>query len=226
MRELLGPYVLGALIPEEERTVERHIEGCAACRDEERGLRGTHERLAGASIAASSAPPDLKTRVLNALSGRDETGPARGALRHVARANRTVLVAALLLFVLAGVAYSAGLFDRPAETAILAPTELAPGAGGELRIRGSGADMRASLDVWGLPRTDQNEYYELWFGKEEGRVSAGTFTVDDGGQGELSALCPEVAGDYQRAGITLEEFPEEPRMDSARVVLRSDLQGS
>ena len=64
----------------------------------------------------------------------------------------------------------------------------------------------------------------MWLGKEGGRVSAGTFVVDDQGRGELSALCPEVAGGYQRAGITLEQFPEEPRIDSARVVLRGDLQ--
>jgi hypothetical protein len=35
-----------------------------------------------------------------------------------------------------------------------------------------------------------------------------------------------VAGDYQRAGITLERFPEEPSIEDARVVLRGDLQGS
>ncbi len=64
----------------------------------------------------------------------------------------------------------------------------------------------------------------MWLGKEGGRVSAGTFAVDDRGRGELSALCPEVAGGYQRAGITLEQFPEEPRIDSAKVVLRGDLQ--
>lgn len=200
--------------------VEWHLAGCDACRNDERDLRESHECLAGASIAASSAPPDLKTRVLDALPGGTIRGGRTGRRRGRAAA------AVLLLFALAVVAYSAGLFDQSAESATLAPTDLAPGAGGELRMRGSGTDMQASLEVWGLPRTDQNEYYELWFGRDEGRVSAGTFTVDDRGRGELSTLCPEVAGGYQRAGITLEKFPEEPRMDSASVVLRSELQGS
>ena len=68
MRELLGPYVMGALDLEEERAVRLHLTRCAACRDEERGLRETHERLAGVSIAASFAPPDLKPRVLDAVA--------------------------------------------------------------------------------------------------------------------------------------------------------------
>ena len=230
-RELLGPYVLGALDPEEERTVEQHLAGCAACRDEERGLRETHERLAGASIAAASAPPDLKARILGALPqrggswGTTSGGPAR-SVWGASPIRRAVAVAVLLVPAVLVVVYATGLFDRSELTASLAPTELAPGAGGELEVRGSDSNLEASLEVWGLPETVPDEYYELWLGKEGGRVSAGTFAVDDRGRGELSTLCPEVAGGYQRAGITLEQFPEEPRMDSARVVLRGDLQGS
>lgn len=216
--DLLGPYVLGALDLEEEKAVERHLETCAACRDEERGLRETHQRLAGASIAASSAPPELKARVLDALPPRDGGGMSRGSLRGALAA-----AAVLLLFGVAVVTYSTGLFDRTAEAAALAPTELAPGAGGEIKLQGAGSDMQARMEVWGLPETGPNEYYELWLGREGGRVSAGTFTVDDGGHGEVSALCPKVVGGYERAGITLEQFPEEPRMDSARVMLRGDL---
>ncbi len=222
-RELLGPYVLGALDPEEEKAVERHLSRCAVCRDEERGLRETHERLAGTSIAASSAPPDLKARLLTRLPTRGGSGTVWGALRNVPRAGWVAAAAVLLLFALAVVAYPVGIFDRAEATATLTPTELAPGAGGEIRMRGSGPNSEASLEVWGLPQTGPNEYYCLWFGREEGRVSAGTFTVDGTGWGELSGSAPEMAGGYQRAGITLEEFPEEPRVDSARVVLNGDL---
>ena len=238
-REMLGPYVLGALDVEEEKAVEWHLEECAACRDEERGLRETHERLAGASISASSVPADLKARILDALPGlsghegsepaRDgRQSPPRGALPGATRVGRAALAAAamLLLFALGAVVYSAGVVGQTAETATLAPTEFAPGAGGELEVRGSGRNARASLEVWGMPETGPDEYYELWLGREGGRVSAGTFAVGGEGRGELSTLCPEVVGGYERAGITLERFPEEPRMDSARVVLRGDLQGS
>ena len=223
-RDLLGPYVLGALEPEEERVVESHLDRCAACRDEERGLRETHERLAGASIAASSVPADLKTRILDGLHRRETARSDRRDTRSwTGRVGAAAAV--LLLFALAG-AFYAGLFERTQTTASLAATELAPGAGGELKIRGSGQNVEADLEVWGLPPTESDEYYELWLGREGGRVSAGTFTVDDRGRSEISTLCPELAEEYQRAGITLERFPEEPSMDSARVVLRADLQGS
>ena len=224
MRDLLGPYVLGALEPEEVRLVGDHLDECLECRNEERGLRDTHERLAGASIAAASVPMDLKTRILDELR-RCETARAerRAAGSRMSRVGAAAAV--LLLFVFAG-AYYAGLFERTQTSAILAATELAPDAGGEIKIRGSGQNMEADLEVWGLPATGSNEYYELWLGREGGRVSAGTFTVDDKGRGEISTLCPELAGGYQRAGITLERFPEEPSMDSARVVLSADLQGA
>ena len=86
--------------------------------------------------------------------------------------------------------------------------------------------MEANLEVWDLPEPGPDEYCELWFGKEDGCVSVGTFAVEDRGRGELYASCSEVDGDYQRAGITLEQFPEEPRIDFARAMLRTDLQGS
>ena len=166
-RELLGPYVLGALDPEEERTLERHLTGCAACRDEERGLRETHERLDGASVAASAAPSDLKARVLDALPQRGGETTSIGTAGDIRRAWSAKWVAAVaavvfLFFALAAVTYSLGLFDRTTETAILAPTELAPEAGGEVSIRGSGPNREANLEVWGLPKTRPNEYYQLW----------------------------------------------------------------
>jgi hypothetical protein len=44
------------------------------------GLRETHERLAGISIAVSSTPPDLKARILGAL-------PQRGGSREATSAK-------------------------------------------------------------------------------------------------------------------------------------------
>lgn len=226
-RELLGPYVLGALEPGEEREVERHLEACAGCREEERGLRETHERLAGAAIAGAAAPPHLKDRVLDALPPRGGDALPAGESGRTRLLRRVVPAAAAALLVAAALAaYYGGIFE-PAETAALEPTGLAPEAGGRVEIERASAATEAELEVWGLPRTGPNEYYELWFGREEGRVSAGTFTVDDEGRGRLSATCPKVAaGDYRRVGVTLERFPEEPRRDSAKVVLGGELQGS
>ena len=227
-RELLGPYVLGDLEPSEEWVVERHVVECAACREEERGLRETHEQLAGASIAASSVPLYLKERVLSALPARDGSVTPINAKRRsfwfIPRVNRAVMAATmvLLIVVLPAVATSSGFFDQ-ARTATLTPTETASRAGGELEVRGSGSNVGANLKVWDLPQPEPNEYYELWFSKDGARVSAGTFTVNPDGQGAISGSVPQPAGDYQRVDITLEELAEEPRSDSAKVVLSGRL---
>jgi anti-sigma-K factor RskA len=214
--DLLGPYVLGALEPDEEREVEEHLERCARCREEAQDLRLAHERLADLAGITESPPPALKERVMNGMPRRQ-------------RRRIPLAAAAAVLFVLAvvGVLYASGTFGREAvASATLEPTDIAPRAGGELRVREDDANARAELEVWGLPRPGKDEYYELWFGTEEGRMSAGTFTVDADGRDTVYMSVPEEAGRYERVGITLEKFPREPRMSSARIVLGGELRGS
>jgi hypothetical protein len=216
MRNLLGPYVMGALGREEEREVEEHLEGCAQCRDEVRDLRLAHERLVDLANATEPPPPELKDRVMAGMPRRE--------------GRRVPLVAAAVFGVLAvlGVLlYSSGLLLRDeVASATLEPTELAPGAGGELQVQEDDPNARAELEVWGLPRPQKGEYYELWFGKEGGRMSAGTFTVDDQGRETLYMSVPEDASGYQQVGITLEKFPKEPRISAARPVLTGELEES
>jgi hypothetical protein len=83
--------------------------------------------------------------------------------------------------------------------------------------------VTANLKAWGLPRTRTNEYYELWFSKDGGRVSAGSFTVSPDGRGEFRGGVPDLAGDYGHVSVTLEKLPDEPRADSAKTVLSGDL---
>lgn len=217
VRDLLGPYVMGALDPEDEREVEVHLEGCAPCREVAREVRLAHERLADLANAAEPPPRELKSRVLMGMP-RSET---RRRIPLVAAA------AVVLALVGLGVLYSSGFFgtDEVAE-ATLEPTGRAPGAGGELRVREDNPNAQAELEVWGLPRPGPNEYYELWFGEEGGRVSAGTFTVDARGRETLYMSVPRRASDYRQVGITLEKFPREPRMSAARPVLTGDLEES
>ena len=216
-RDLLGPYVMGALEPEEERRVEEHLERCASCREEVRDLRLAHERLVDLAHASEAPPPELKDRVMTGIPRRET--------------RRIPLVAAaaavLLVLTVLGVLYSSGFFDRgEVASATLESTDLAPGAGGELQVREDDPNAQAELEVWGLPRPGRDEYYELWFGEEGGRMSAGTFTVDNRGRETLYMSVPEDASHYQQVGITLEKFPKEPRMSSAKAVLRGELDES
>lgn len=68
--ELLGPYVLGALDPDEEREMERHLKVCSGCRKEVEELRCVHRILSGIprDIMVTAPPPGLKSSVLQSCS--------------------------------------------------------------------------------------------------------------------------------------------------------------
>jgi len=221
-RDLLGPFVMDDLDPAEERTVREHLEGCAPCREEAESLRLAHERLTEFAAVVKTPPPHLKDRALGGMP----RPPARRSVRSVPPSWLVAAAAALLVAL--GVAYGTSLLGGgEVAAATLEPTGRAPEAGGELSVESPTANSQVRLEVWNLPRLEEGEYYELWFGKGEGRISAGTFTVDERGNvTSYMHITQETVGDYQRVGITLEKFPAEPRMDSARVVLGGELRES
>jgi anti-sigma-K factor RskA len=217
VRDLLGPYLLGALEPAEAREVEEHLEVCDECREEAYGLRAAHDRLVDLASISEEPPPDLKDRILAGT-------PSRFSRRVPLLAASA---AALCVLAVLGVLYSTGMLgQQEVAAAELESTKLAPEAGGELHVSEDDPNARAELEVWGMPKCAENEYYELWFGTEEGRMSAGTFTVDADGRVTLYTSVPEGVGEYERVGITLEKFPEEPRMSSAKVILAGELEES
>lgn len=215
IRDLLGPYVLNSLSPEEETKVREHLEHCGDCRDEEQSLLRTYEHLTEHAGLAEAPPPSLKNRVLADLPRRERR-----------RAPLFAAAAAIFVLVALGVLYGAGFFTSNTTSVVLQPTDFAPQAGGELVVRRDAPNVEATLEVWNLPKPASDEYYELWFGRGEGRVSAGTFTVDDQGRTRLSMTVPQTTGEYERVGITLEEFPKEPSMDSPTVVLGGEVEDS
>jgi len=208
---------MGALDPEEERQVEEHLEGCPACREEVSDLRLAHERLTDLVNMQETPPPELKDRILTGM-------PRRETRRVPLAAAAAAVICALAVL---GVLYSTGYF-APDEVASaeLQATALAPQAGGELRVREEDPNAQAELEVWGLPQPGEDEYYELWFGKQGGRMSAGTFTVDTQGRETVYMTVPEEASSYEQVGITIEKFPEEPRMSAAKPVLVGELEKS
>ena len=93
--DLLGPYVLGELTPEEERELERHLEECSSCWDELRVVWGIHNTLREA--AASEPPPELRARTLARAKG-ESSAPSRPRLTVWVPMAAALLVAAFLGF--------------------------------------------------------------------------------------------------------------------------------
>ncbi len=73
--ELHGPYLLGELSAEEERELERHLEGCSPCQSRLESARRAHALLRDAARAPS---PESKARVLKRATGRAPRHPGVG----------------------------------------------------------------------------------------------------------------------------------------------------
>ena len=62
--DLVAPYLLGALEPDEAGDFEAHLETCAACSEEVELLRVGAEALP-ASVPQLDAPPELRNRIMD-----------------------------------------------------------------------------------------------------------------------------------------------------------------
>lgn len=202
IRDLLGPFVTGDLDPEEARTVETHLERCAECGQEAESLRQAHEHLLDLAAASETPPRVLKDSVTAGRYAPAAPRPSAGWRRGLSR----LAVAAAVLLLALGVAYVPGLLsDGEVAAATLEPTGRAPEAGAEVEIReGAGDNVDLRLDAWGLPPCESEEYYEIWFVEDGERVSAGTFSIGDSGDAEVSLNAPRFATSYPRIGVTVE----------------------
>jgi hypothetical protein len=102
-------------------------------------------------------------------------------------------------------------------SANLSPTGRAPGAGGEVSIRGTGENMEMRLEAWGLPPCKSEQYYELWLVEGDERVSAGSFSVGQSGRVEVTLSAPNFAASYPSVGVTA-EYDKDPTASDAKML--------
>ena len=215
-RDLLGPFVMGELDASEERVVEEHLENCASCSEEAEALRLVHGHLVEFAAASEAPPEHLKDL---AVAGLPEPTARRTVPAWAAAAAAVLLVALGLAF---GPSF---VGSQEVAAATLEPMGEVPDAGAEVNVRGGGENLEVSVDAWGLPKCEREEYYELWFVEENGEhVSAGSFTVDESGDAELDLTAPRFATSYQRIGVTVER-DKDPR-PSGVMMMGGELRGS
>ncbi len=216
--ELLGSYVLGELTVDEERELERHLEGCSGCRSELNRVLQSHDHLR--KLAASEPPPELKARVLDQVRGEP---PARSSGGWWFRG---LAAAALLVVAVLGIGLLQDLTDDSSAGVALRATALAPEAGGEVQVERVGQNLRVDLEVWGMPELKEEEYYEMWYYAEDGgRISCGTFRVGPEGQTTVKLSAPATAGDYPEIEVTREPDDGNPEA-SGKAVLEGSFRSS
>jgi anti-sigma-K factor RskA len=208
--ELLGSYLLGELTVEEERELEHHLEECPKCQHELDRLSQTHNRLR--QLAATEPPAELKGQLLAQVRG-ETSGHSRGWWFWASAAAALIVVAVLsvgLLRVIAG---------DPSSGVPLTATALAPEAGGEVRVEEAGENFQVELEVWGMPKLEEDEYYEMWYYAEDGgRISCGTFRAGPEGRATVNLTAPASARDYPEIEITRELDDGDPRASGEEVL--------
>jgi anti-sigma-K factor RskA len=183
-------YVLGALHPAEAEAYERHLQGCAVCRDEIASLEPVVQALPMAA-PQYPAPRRLRQRVLRVV--REEASSRKGAAaawrgpawawRWAALAGACAVAAGA---VFAGVSLSGGRGARVIRAQVA-------GISGTAMVRVAGG--RGELIVHRLSPPPPGKVYELWL-KRGSRAPAPTnvlFTVTSAGAADVG-LPPALHG--------------------------------
>jgi anti-sigma factor RsiW len=194
-REEIGAYLLGALTDLERQAFERHMAGCAECRDELERLRPAADALPR-SVEQVEPPSGLKTSLMEVVESeaRERSGAPAARQRTSRRIRlpslagyRPVLVAAALALGLVagfGVAQLGGDDDARTVAATVDQGRL-PDASGSLRIQGDGEDG-AILSVHGMPPPGGNRVYQAWVQRDGTVVPQPTFEVGADGGGAVA----------------------------------------
>jgi hypothetical protein len=197
----VGPYVLGALEPDEMEEMRRHLAGCARCTAEARSLAELPALLdmaqADDEIAAPS--PGLEEVVLDRfVRERARSTPRRLRWPRLAIPAVAVaaLLAALLVVVLPGnsnTAYAhADLWSLPA----------GGGAEGTADVAEVAAGTRVKLRADHLP-VERGKAYELWCVRTDGRwINGGRFYARADGTAAAELVAAVRPGEYHVVVIT------------------------
>lgn len=160
--ENVGAYLLGALPALEAELFERHVMGCASCRDELERLRPAADALSRA-VPQFPASPELKASIMAEVQAERAARPRRHRLPRMRPAMAWVCAAVILLVgVLAGYGVSAlDGDDDPRIVAAQIDDARLPDAGATL-LAAADDDGAAVLSVNGLPPAAGDQVYVVW----------------------------------------------------------------
>jgi anti-sigma-K factor RskA len=216
LHALSGSYVLDALSEPERESFERHLQHCALCTDEVRGLRETAARLGLAKTL--DPPPQLRPRVLSAAYRTRQLPPPvaeRIGLerrRRIPRLAAALAAAALVVVATLGItqvvtrhqpggAPTANAAISRVVTAADAQTETArTSAGGTVTVVVSAGQRAAVVSATGMRSLPASETYQLWVIGPHGARSAGLLS----GTGQVGQVLASGVASGDRIGITVE----------------------
>lgn len=189
-------YLLGALDEAEVADFERHLAGCARCREEVERLRPAADALPR-SVTPLAPPPTLKASLMEAVEGR---APARRSLGERLRglipdlggmrpAAAWVSAAFLLAVGIAAGFGVAGITGGDDTRTLQASVDeaRAPEASASLRVYDDG-EKGAALRANGLPKLPPGRVYQAWVQRGREIVPEATFDVSRDGRATTAVL--------------------------------------
>jgi hypothetical protein len=199
--DLIGPYVLGALEPDEMDSMREHLARCDACAAEVRSLAGIPALLdrASADDEVATLSPALEEEVLDRfVRERAAANPPRRPWRRFA--IPAIAVAALVAAILV-----AALPSGPAPAYAHAQLRSMPaggGAAGTADVAEVDAGTRVKLHADHLP-VQKGSSYELWCVRTDGRwINGGSFHARSDGTAAAELTAAVRPGEYHLVVIT------------------------
>jgi anti-sigma factor RsiW len=206
----LTGYALGALDPEEERTVSRHVPDCERCSTELRERIYPAVGVLAESVPQLEPPPELRERLLEIVRAEAEVKaePAKAGRGRRSRLGRLVLRPAAGLAVLAVVAAGVAGYlvandgdEGGGGVSTVPVTQAGAGIGGSLVV----AEDTATLSVHGMPQLPEGAVYQLWVARGSSVSPSSTFVPDATGRG--TAVVPESLPAGSQVLVTRESGP-------------------
>ena len=233
--DLITPYVLGALEPDEIETVESHLADCDQCRtlvDEERDVAGLLPYLS----EPLPVPIRVRRKLLDQIRGESQPAPLPVPIRESRRPtgllSRLGWVAAVpamalaILFFVNGLQMQAQVHQRDTELSVLEQRQstvtefVSSSRGAVTNLRGTEAAPRAHggllldpnrdaalLIVTGLTSPLVGQSYVVWMIKGNQRMNAGVMPVDERGRGQIYIPLPQGLDSFDNIILTAEAQP-------------------
>jgi len=197
----------GSLAPERRAALEARVAASSELADRLAEQQRAVD-LTRSAAAEVEAPASLRARIEAPQRARRMPMPRRLAL--VGAGAAAVLAVAVGLSVL-GTERSAEQFH-----AVLAPTDVVPGAGGEATLTKTDSGWKIELDATGLPRLEGGRFYQAWLRNAAGvLVPIGTFN-----EGRDVTLWAGVSPkDFTTLTVTREQADDDQASSGDRVLV-------
>ena len=169
-RDELAAYLLGALEPSEAAELERHLDGCEACRTELEWLRPAVQLLPE-SVPRVEAPPELRGRLMEQVRSEAEGAPAPRRTRRWSIGGwnlRPLAGLAAFALVVAAFAYAIGSGDSGGGNTTTVVAGRSPGVIAKVVRDGSSG----TLHLTNLHQLPPDEVLQAWVQRGKRVVSA------------------------------------------------------